>query len=191
MKKQRITYGVPNMMEFHMQAPLGNGKVNVAFTEGSVSSRGVNPATYTTDNFLVQKAIENSNEFKRGLIKEIKVYELDEEIKVVRNPGHPVVELPVEKAPTEKLASTNLVSPTHVNVTTISDAAVLEENSEKTDSQENTPKEEKQLLSVEFSLNDDAKDYLEEQFGVNKSKLRNRPEIIACAKEHGVDLIFV
>lgn len=189
MKKLKITYGVPNMMEFHMQAPLGKGKVNVAFTEGSVSSRGVNPATYTTDNFLVQKAIENSNEFKRGLIKKIKVYELDEEIKVVRNPGIPVVESPVEPVPAEKQVSATTVSPTHVNVTTISDAPGFVENSEP---QESTPNEgDKQLVRVEFSLNDDAKDYLEQQFGVVKSKLRNRPEIIACAKENGVDLIFV
>ncbi|MCX4279262.1 hypothetical protein, partial [Muribaculum sp.] len=44
---------------------------------------------------------------------------------------------------------------------------------------------------VEFSCNDDAKDYLEQTFGFVRSKLRNREDIVAAGKARGVDIIFV
>ena len=46
-------------------------------------------------------------------------------------------------------------------------------------------------IQVEFSCNDDAKDYLEQTFGFVRSKLHNREDIVAAGKTHGVDIIFV
>lgn len=39
---------------------------------------------------------------------------------------------------------------------------------------------------VEVSCNDDAKDYMVENYGVSRSKMRNRDQIEAVAKENGV-----
>lgn len=187
------------MMEFHMQAPLGNGKVKVAFTEGSVSSRGVNPATHTTDNFLVQKAIENSPEFKRGLIKKIKVYDLDEEIHVLRNPVKPIAETPVEIVSPQKPETFKAQEPevpVKVNVTTISDAPIEGSNKEEITGDnvvDETPTlpAEGTPVEVEFSLLDDAKDYLETHYGAVRSKIKTRADAIAFGTAHGVDIKFV
>ena len=46
------------------------------------------------------------------------------------------------------------------------------------------------VLSVEVSCNDDAKDYLAERFGVSRSKLRNRAEIEGVALSHGVMFVW-
>ena len=43
---------------------------------------------------------------------------------------------------------------------------------------------------VEFSCVDDAKEYLTEKFGAQKSKLRTRAAIIECGRQYGVDIVF-
>ena len=69
MKKKRITYGVSGMMEYQSIIRFGKNTLKVTFTGGSMNAIGVTPATYTTSSFLIQQAIENSNEFKRGRIR--------------------------------------------------------------------------------------------------------------------------
>lgn len=51
-------------------------------------------------------------------------------------------------------------------------------------------KAEKTMTALEFTCNDDAKDYLEENFGVARSKLRTRADIVSAGKENGVDIHF-
>ena len=46
-------------------------------------------------------------------------------------------------------------------------------------------------VEVEFSVNDDAKDYLEQNYGAVRSKLRTRSDILAFAEAHNVDIKFV
>lgn len=43
---------------------------------------------------------------------------------------------------------------------------------------------------MEFDTNDEAKDYLEQQFGVSRSKLRTRADIMACGEGYGVKISF-
>lgn len=43
--------------------------VRVEFSGGAVNSAGIIPAQYTTDNPLYQSAIENSADFRNGVIK--------------------------------------------------------------------------------------------------------------------------
>ena len=57
MKKKRITYGVPGMMEYQSLIRLGMGTLKVNFSGGSMNAIGVTPATFTTSNFLIQQAI--------------------------------------------------------------------------------------------------------------------------------------
>ena len=146
---------------------------------------GVTPATYTTSSFLIQQAIENSNEFKRGRIRIVRTIELDEEIHIERpKPATAIAERsnPVPTAKAEKAPE-----PTE-------DAEVAEVNAEDGATSEEQPEESaptEPLTQVEFSCNDDAKDYLEQTFGYVRSKLRNREDIINAGKAHNVEIIFV
>ena len=54
------------MMEYQSIIRFGKNTLKVTFTGGSMNAIGVTPATYTTSSFLIQQAIENSNEYKRA-----------------------------------------------------------------------------------------------------------------------------
>lgn len=175
MKKKRITYGVSGMMEYQVVVKIGKSSMKVLFSDGSVSAMGVNPATYTTDSFIVQQAIENSYEYKRGRIKTVNVIELDEEMRVERNKTKAeedamVVSEAEGKTEAELAEETEVASEDNEE----SEAAVAQEGTE-----------------IEFTCNDDAKDYLEEKYGYIRSKLRTRDDIIKAGKAHGLEIIFV
>ncbi len=183
MKKKRITYGVSGMMEYQCIIRFGKNTLKVTFTGGSMNAIGVTPATFTTSNFLIQQAIENSNEFKRGRIRPVRTIELAEEIHIERpkpatataersNPA-PTAEAEKSPEPTEEAAEAK-----------VEDGAPSEGQPEE--SAPTAP-----LTQVEFSCNDDAKDYLEETFGYVRSKLHNREDIINAGKTHNVEIIFV
>ena len=77
------------MMEYQSIIKIGRATLKVLFTDGSMTAIGQNPAKYTTSDFLVQHAIENSSEFKRGRITVVDTIELDEEVRIERNPAKP------------------------------------------------------------------------------------------------------
>lgn len=85
MKKKRITYGVRGMMEYQSVIRIGRATLKVLFTDGSMTSLGLNPAKYTTSDFLVQRAIESSADFRRGRITVLSSMELDEDVRIERN----------------------------------------------------------------------------------------------------------
>ena len=89
MKKKRITYGVYGMMEYQAIIKIGRATLKVLFTDGSMTSIGQNPAKYTTSDFLTQHAIENSSDFKLGRIQVVNTIELDEDVRIERNPAKP------------------------------------------------------------------------------------------------------
>ena len=148
---------------------------------------GVTPATYTTSNFLIQQAIENSNEFKRGRIRIVRTIELDEEIHIERPKPATAIAERRNPAPTPTAEAEKVPEPTE-------EAEAAEVNAEDGATSEEQPEESAPtapLTQVEFSCNDDAKDYLEQTFGYVRSKLRNREDIINAGKVHNVEIIFV
>ena len=66
------TYGVSGLIDWQAQLKAGKASLIITFTGGGLTSYGVTPAQYTTENILYQKVIENSKEFKRGKIKLIR-----------------------------------------------------------------------------------------------------------------------
>lgn len=183
MKKKRITYGVSGMMEYQSIIRFGKNTLKVTFTGGSMNAIGVTPATYTTSSFLIQQAIENSNEFKRGRIRIVRAIELDEEIHIERPKPATAIAERSNPAPTPTAETENVSEPTE-EAEAAEDGATSEEQPEE--SAPTAP-----LTQVEFSCNDDAKDYLEQTFGYVRSKLRNREDIINAGKAHNVEIIFV
>ena len=218
MKKKRITYGVHGMMEYQSIIKIGRATLKVLFTDGSMTAIGQNPAKYTTSDFLVQHAIENSSEFKRGRITVVDTIELDEEVRIERNPAKPStqqapspaeakpvaataakVEEPqgIADEPTEKtdavdadeVESAMLDTPApEVDIEPIEDEVPsTEEDAAELSENDN----EDGLTEVEFSTNQEAKDYLTKTFGVKSGTMKNRADIVAIGEANGVKIIFV
>ena len=51
-------------------------------------------------------------------------------------------------------------------------------------------KEEKKAIDVVVTCSEDAKEYLADKFGLSRSKLRNREQIMAAGEANGVNFIF-
>ena len=186
MKKKVITYGVYGMMEYQTVIKMGKSSLKVNFSDGSINSFGQNPAKFTTKNFMIQHAIEHSYDFRRGLIQIINEHELDEEVQISHNPVAIEPEFGDDevKAKVEDVVSggTDGLEGTEVSdVTEGADAEV----SDVTEGAESSATE------VEFSTNDEAKQYLESQFGVQRSKLRTRADIEKAGMQYGVKIYFV
>lgn len=76
--RKRITYEIHGQIERNCYFRIGKALVRVDFTGGSINSNGVSPAHYVTDNALFQRAIENSEAFRTGEIKQGRVEVLGE-----------------------------------------------------------------------------------------------------------------
>ncbi len=68
---ERRTYGV-KLMEWHALIPAGNGTVRVTFSGGSYSGFGQRPATFSTDNPVMMRLIEDSPYYRSGFIFKVK-----------------------------------------------------------------------------------------------------------------------
>lgn len=222
MKKKRITYGVYGMMEYQAIIKIGRVTLKVLFTDGSMTSIGQNPAKYTTSDFLTQHAIENSSDFKRGRIQVVNTIELDEDVRIERNPAKPSTQTAnvaakavIDNKPTE--ASSSHTTPVAEDVadetteeadagvvtpTDEADAETIEEEPEtesETNVEEDTTSEETAAedntaegkTEVEFTDNQEAKDYIFKNFGVKPGTMRNREDIKAVGATYGVKITFV
>ena len=218
MKKKRITYGVYGMMEYQAIIKIGRATLKVMFTDGSITAMGQNPAQYTTSDFIVQHAIENSSDFKKGRIHVVNTIELDEEVRIECNPAKPTtlhapspaeakpvaataakVEEPqgIADEPTEKtdavdadeVESAMLDTPApEVDIEPIEDEVPsTEEDAAELSENDN----EEGLTEVEFSTNQEAKDYLTKTFGVKSGTMKNRADIVAIGEANGVKIIFI
>ena len=222
MKKKRITYGVYGMMEYQTIIKIGRATLKVLFTDGSMTAIGQNPAKYTTSDFLVQRAIENSSEFKKGRIMIVNTIELDEEVRIERNPAKPstraakvAAKAVIENKPTEASLShatpvvedvadetteednaENDVPMPEIDDEPIEDEAKAESETED-ETEEDTTSEETAAeesadgkTEVEFTDNQEAKDYIFKNFGVKPGSMRNRDDIKAVGLTYGVTITF-
>lgn len=76
--KKRITYEIRGQVERNCFFRVGKALVRVEFTGGAVNSAGITPAQYITDNPLYQSAIENSADYRNGIIRRGVVVVLDD-----------------------------------------------------------------------------------------------------------------
>lgn len=80
----RKKYGIDGLMEYQGCFHAGKTEINVHFKGGMLTAYGVTPATFSTDNKLIQFVIENSREFKGGRIKLLEADYSEEEILAAR-----------------------------------------------------------------------------------------------------------
>ena len=206
------------MMEYQSIIKIGRATLKVLFTDGSMTAIGQNPAKYTTSDFLVQHAIENSSEFKRGRITVVDTIELDEEVRIERNPAKPSTQQapsPAEAKPVTATAAkveepqdiadepteeTNAVDADEAESAS-ADSPAPEVDIEPIENEVPSTEEDAAELSesdnedglteVEFSTNQEAKDYLTKTFGVKSGTMKNRADIVAIGEANGVKIIFV
>lgn len=195
MKKKRITYGVYGMMEYQSIIKIGRATLKVLFSDGSMTAFGQNPAKYTTSDFLVQRAIENSSDFKRGRITVVNAIELDEEVRIERNPAkkETVKVANTEAEPTAEVTTTGTdgeqTATEGVAEATAKEETPADETAASTDEAEASTSTTDGATEVEFTTNQEAKDYLSNTFGVTTA-FRNRAEIVACGATYGVKITF-
>lgn len=200
MKKLRNTYGVNGMMEFQAVLKVGKTNLKVQFSDGSFNASSRKPATYTTDDLMVQHAIENSAEFKRGLIHKVSSVELDEEVKVLRN-GRKAQNEPnpaeIKAGDSQEPASEPANAASGESASEMSEPDEREEIAKEASAEvANEPANEtanpaSELKQIEVNCNDDAKAYLADNFGVVKSRLLNRATIVSVAASYGIEFVFV
>lgn len=195
MNKTKKTYGIKGFMEYQAVIKVGKSRMKVPFSDGSMTAMGVVPCTFTTERFMVQHAIENSDEFKRGLIYIVNSIPLDGKVEIERPSPRPtgptpepIAELTPEPTPDTASSTESEEQPATVQVAT--DEGVVEKPVEEVwPSKSEEP--DAPLTQVEFASNDEAKDYLEQNFGLVRSKLRNREDIFNAGKANGVEIIFI
>ena len=214
----QTTYGVYGMMEYQAIIKIGRATLKVLFTDGSMTAIGQNPAKYTTSDFLTQHAIENFGDFKRGRIQVVNTIELDEEVRIERNPAKPTtlhapspaeakpvaataakVEEPQDIAdePTEETNAVDADEAESAMLDTPAPEVDIEPIEDEVPSTEEDAAElsesdnEDGLTEVEFSTNQEAKDYLTKTFGVKSGTMKNRADIVAIGEANGVKIIFV
>lgn len=194
------------MMEYQSIIKIGRATFKVLFTDGSITSLGQNPAHYTTSDFLVQHAIENSRDFKRGRIRVVNAIELDEEVRIERNhtASAQTARAKVAASPAVKVEkAADSAAPAKEEDTVVEDVAgsmetvtgtapdATEATTEATGEAEDQAAEGTATpTEVEFCTNQEAKDYLANTFGV-KGALKTRAEIIAAGETYGVKITFV
>ena len=62
------TYGIEGVSECVFRLPVGKAVVSCRFTDGNLLSREPQPATFTTDNPVVQAVIESCEMYQSGRV---------------------------------------------------------------------------------------------------------------------------
>ena len=150
--------------------------MRVHFSGGATTARGRVPATYSTADPVKQAIIEKSNYFKTGHIFVVQSMEVPDDAaakaRKAREAARAEAAREAFNANREATTEENVESPEE-----LVEEPATEENGEVPE-------------AITVSSLDDAKDYLNEHFGIAKSQLRSRSAIEERAKEHGVVFFF-
>ncbi len=202
---KKKTYGAHGLMEWYCRINCGGTSVNLPFKGGTISGTGSTPAKYTTENPLLQAIIENSEHFRSGRIVLISVVEGSGRYKIAEPGDKPAPkeedESPKGNEPGDKPAPKSFDK----NPKSFDKNPKEEDESPKLPAgdpvgEQGEPGEPEAEPATEengevpeaitVSSLDDAKDYLNEHFGIAKSQLRSRNAIEERAKENGVVFFF-
>ena len=181
---EKITYGAPRLVDWVAQIKAGAATVRVHFTGGALTSYGVTPAEYTTDNPFIQKVIEQS-----GYFKERRIIILRRTEAAKRGQSKAPKQKPKQHTAPVAPAAEPAESPAPIPVLTLEEAvkafptpdeeapAPAEEVSEETDNS---------IVTIEATCLQDAQAYLQENFNISSYKVRTYEAAQRAAAEHGV-----
>lgn len=171
------TYGVYGLTEWHGKVKAGTLEANLSFVGGTSSPSGSQPAYMVTKDPITQFVIENSKEYKSGFISLV--------MRQVLPGTHMRIATHKPVPDSDEQANEDLSEETKTE--TVKPTGDVEMPTQETGIEQN----ERGLTEVEFSTNQEAKDYLANTFGVKSGTMRTRAEIIAVGETYGVKIIFV
>lgn len=151
-------------MDWVAQIKAGAATVRVHFTGGALTSYGVTPAEYTTENPFIQRVIEQSSYFKEGRITTVRSCGEESSVKSDKPANKPKSAAKVEASP-------------------VADQADVSDDSDVTDDSDVAPDD---FEDVEVSCLQDAQAYLQEKFSISSYKVRTCEAAQRAASEHGV-----
>lgn len=169
----RKTYGVNGLMEWQANIKAGKTTFKIPFTGGAMTAWGVTPAEYTTDNPIIQHAIEASSFFTSGRIVVLRTKELAQVPKIT-------LEKNADKDATEQ---DNATVPQPVEINPEIEEALKE-------AQEISEVEVDSDKTVKVTGIEDAAEYLHETYGIAKTKLRTKQSINDVATAQGIVLVW-
>lgn len=189
---EKITYGVPGLVDWVAQIKAGAATVKVHFIGGALTSYGVTPAEYTTANPFIQKVIEQSSHFKSGRIIELRRVTIADAAKpanIAKSKPKKVAAQPAPQ-PQNTVAAPEVPADTQQTEAPAAETAapsheptqVAEEATEETTTEETADG----LMQIAVSCVQDAQAYLQENFNIPSYKIRTRPSAQRAAAEHGV-----
>lgn len=155
-------YGVLDLTDWVAQIPVGRATMRVQFAGGALTSYGVTPAEYATDNRFIQTAIEQSIYYKEGRIK------------LLYTIGQPAED---EQRASERSPETT------------QSLEFLEDVDESPDGDEVQEQDEQKaqgLMPVAANCLQDAQDYLQDNFGIKSYKVRTKADAQRLASENGI-----
>lgn len=173
------TYGVYGLTEWHGKVKAGTLEANLSFVGGTSSPSGSQPAYMVTKDPITQFVIENSKEYKSGFIRLV--------MRQVLPGTHMRIATHKSIPDSDEQANEHLSEETKTE--TVKPAGDVETPTPETDIE--PIEDERGLTEVEFSTNQEAKDYLTKTFGVKSGTMRTRAEIIAVGETYGVKITFV
>lgn len=177
------TYGVNGKREYIVNVTLGKLTFEIHFTNGRANNYGLVPASYITNNPVIQLAIEQSVYYTRGIVK------LIEE---VREPIDD--EIDRERAAKAKAKAKATATPD-------ADAAGTQPGEEAEDHGEGLEVEEdgegetateeaKEMKEVEVTCVADARQYLVDKFNVAAWRAKSREKATILGEAYGVKFIW-
>lgn len=157
----------------------GKSTFKVQFSDGVLSSTGSKPAIYRTSDYMMQHVIENSAQYKSGLIKKIHSIELNEEVHIYHNAPKPTAEETEEPSEGTQAEQTNDKSGESYNGADADAEA----------SADAAAGAGEQLTEVEVTCLTEAQVYLKENFGIASSKARTRAAAQEYARANGIKFV--
>lgn len=186
------TYGVFGKVEYVLSLIIGCSAVTVDFDGGSISSRGVIPASYTTNNPLIQRALEATPEYKHGIIRKIRSLPEACDVEASRKIAQAKAEAALKKYPGGGEADTAQEEGKQTEESGEAQGTGLDGEGEgpadgSEAGGEALSPEESGAVEVSVTCMEDAVEYLKNHFeGYTSSKLRSKPAIERAAADHGI-----
>ncbi len=198
MKRSKKVYGVYNIVEWYANIRAGKATVKVLFSGGAMTTQGVTPATFTTNDPIVQLAIEHSEPYRNGKIKLIKAYPTNEDVAVERNrhkENGPIMEpTPTTTQASGQVEEKGMDGVGSADISTDDSAEVVQEIEQTEWAKGNatntivkvTCDSDATNTIVKVTCDRDAAEYMREKYGIALSKLRSKAAIAAAAEQYGV-----
>jgi len=188
-------YGVLNLIDWTVNIKAGKATLRVHFTGGATTARGRVPATYATSDPVKQAIIEKSDYFKSRHIFVVDSMEVPDDAAAKARKAREAARVEAARAEAARVAAPKSFdknpkeedeSPKLPAGDPVGEQGEPGEPEAEPATEENGEVPE----AITVSSLDDAKDYLNEHFGIAKSQLRSRAAIEEHAKEHGVVFFF-